>query len=671
MSLTYGCQQLVQRALSFESHGQSTLTERFQYSGSERLPKSRQKVAAVLPARKKRAKTTGISPAKRQRNEPPVLSGSIRPRAGAPPFARQSEVDSASSLKPTLEQPAHEADLAPNTDGTMEVEVVTEALASPVEVPADGSSTKISPVSARARFSAQPASPSVPNPFVVTPITSQESGLTATGDSDTQPLSTTIDMTPKSMPSCMPDTFSGNSDSDSEGENYEAARLRNIEANNRMLAELGLLGGGLSVSLAKPKPTAKPRQARKKQAPKPPVDSLPRRRSTRLVGQSSTAATPIYTEPESTEEWSAPVVPAIGEAFVTVAASAKAAATAYASNDHLLSSGKVTMLAGHKHDVYSIAECPLDLVVGAGKQGMVTFYPVEIGAAIAQHDEGRGSRALSPVLSVKVHSRWASEVQCLADSFNEEAQSFLLLTASDDRTLVASRFCLTSSMLESPAATLCPESRLDTIHSGGIFSMHERFGRVATCSKDGTMCLSTVTSAALRHDRTYDDFASGVLKCVRWQPTSVCKVLATAGNDGNITLFDCRSPAATGQVEGAHDGCANSVVFHPTDEHEFMSSGFDSVIRVWDLRNLKEPLSILHGHHKKGKSLNHPCYLRGQPLTIGNGTPYLYLYDAATSAVDRQSYVGFTPSSLHIHTSGRLVASSGKTALWVFDAGFI
>ena len=72
--------------------------------------------------------------------------------------------------------------------------------------------------------------------------------------------------------------------------------------------------------------------------------------------------------------------PPIGEALPEVtsstASSSRAVEVAFASNEHLLASGMVTMLCGHKHNVYSITACPsFDVVAGGGKSGFVTFYP--------------------------------------------------------------------------------------------------------------------------------------------------------------------------------------------------------------------------------------------------------------------------------------------------------
>ena len=51
-----------------------------------------------------------------------------------------------------------------------------------------------------------------------------------------------------------------------------------------------------------------------------------------------------------------------------------------------------------------------------------------------------------------------------------------------------------------------------------------------SCSKDSTVSLSSVGDGRLKVVRTYDEFANGVLKCVRWQTTAtVNKMFAACG----------------------------------------------------------------------------------------------------------------------------------------------
>ena len=79
-------------------------------------------------------------------------------------------------------------------------------------------------------------------------------------------------------------------------------------------------------------------------------------------------------------------------------------------------------------------------------------------------------------------------------------------------------------------ADLGLQARLDDAHTGGIFSLDEQHGQVVSCSKDSTVSLSSVGDGRLKVVRTYDEFANGVLKCVRWQTTAaVNKMFAACG----------------------------------------------------------------------------------------------------------------------------------------------
>ena len=104
--------------------------------------------------------------------------------------------------------------------------------------------------------------------------------------------------------------------------------------------------------------------------------------------------------------------------------------------------------------------------------------------------------------------------------------------------------------------------------------------------------------------------------------------------------------------------------------NELMSSGFDGTIRLWDLRNTKQPTHILEGHHKKGKSLTDPIYHNGMVLTIGNGSPYLSAYNPSTGEVLKETYIGFTPSNILSYANGtKIAASEGTSAIWAFQNG--
>ena len=65
--------------------------------------------------------------------------------------------------------------------------------------------------------------------------------------------------------------------------------------------------------------------------------------------------------------------------------------------------------------------------------------------------------------------------------------------------------------------------------AGGIFSMHEVGGLIATGSKDGTICLTHLgPDAGFLETGRLEDTHTGVVKCVRWRDATH---LASCGND--------------------------------------------------------------------------------------------------------------------------------------------
>lgn len=69
-------------------------------------------------------------------------------------------------------------------------------------------------------------------------------------------------------------------------------------------------------------------------------------------------------------------------------------------------------------------------------------------------------------------------------------------------------------------------------------------------------------------------------------------------------------------------------------------------------------------------SLTPPIYYKDKVMTIGDNSPYLYLYDSSTGKLDRQAYVGFTAGALFSPDgAGPLFAASGTNMVWAFPGG--
>lgn len=96
--------------------------------------------------------------------------------------------------------------------------------------------------------------------------------------------------------------------------------------------------------------------------------------------------------------------------------------------------------------------------------------------------------------------------------------------------------------------------------AGGIFSLHERGGRILTTSKDGTVTISALSdaggsaasgAASIATVQHYDELHEGqVVKCARWREAGGGEpsVFASCGNDRQLCVVDARqSPSAGAQ----------------------------------------------------------------------------------------------------------------------------
>lgn len=114
------------------------------------------------------------------------------------------------------------------------------------------------------------------------------------------------------------------------------------------------------------------------------------------------------------------------------------------------------------------------------------------------------------------------------------------------------------------------QARLDTIHSGGIFAMHEQNNEIVCCSKDGTVSLTALGEGKLSPVTTYDGISSSVLKSVRWQNNRLTTngLFGCTGNDGTVVVLDRRLGKEVATID-AHEKVSNSVAWSPTNMNEY------------------------------------------------------------------------------------------------------
>ena len=147
------------------------------------------------------------------------------------------------------------------------------------------------------------------------------------------------------------------------------------------------------------------------------------------------------------------------------------------------------------------------LLAAAGAEGLVSLFALpavdaipRIAAAAADAEPTTGT----PLATVPIHCRWIADVQWVSTAND------LLLSAADDGLLQLSRVVTDGAAPQVvPLARLGPE-----LHRGGIYSMEEVDGAIATSSKDDAVGVSTLHPAGgLAVTRVYRDIGA-----VRFDP---------------------------------------------------------------------------------------------------------------------------------------------------------
>ena len=450
---------------------------------------------------------------------------------------------------------------------------------------------------------------------------------------------------------------------------YELLRLRNIERNNRRLAELGLAGGWSS---AMPSNSNEQRQKAKKKSrkkvkgdtTKTRTPAMPTRRSTRArrtvfeaaaegegtFGASNLLAdnnVPKYQEMTEIEE-----EPPVEEVFTVspmleyamnaddAANTGASAAPEEWSTDAQPSDiqclepvGKRLAPPNGLGAIYSLQFYPREWcpeqrsehqswIVGAGKAGIISLWNCHwssgSSASTVEEDD-----MIDPVLSWKAHSgRWVADVRFLPSTSGSEggitkSPPSRLLSAANDGSVCLWDLSTVSSLNGSPKL-LCRTGK--ELHRSGIFAMDVDIGQkqtyVATGSKDKTVAVTTLDAIA-RGSGVVEPFWVSDYHTAKVGAVAFCgkgtSLLASASDDGTIAVHDFRSDGkkqVVAELVDAHYR-PHSVSWDPLSANHLMTAGLDDQVKVFDIRSLDMPLYTYQGHVptlSKYKRIHHPVF---------------------------------------------------------------
>lgn len=187
--------------------------------------------------------------------------------------------------------------------------------------------------------------------------------------------------------------------------------------------------------------------------------------------------------------------------------------------------------------------------------------------------------------------------------------SFMIATKSPNPTVLVFDYSKHDSI---PTDNICrPQYRCHghTEDGYGISWNPHTKGQLLSASSDGSICIWDIKEActdvnALHTFRGHGD--KGV-EDVDWSKHH-STVFASVGDDSGLCFWDLRDIAAGSDssaatlapsrvVSKAHDGDVNCVSFSPFDEYLVATGGSDSLVKLWDMRNLSHSLHDLSGHN--------------------------------------------------------------------------
>ena len=413
---------------------------------------------------------------------------------------------------------------------------------------------------------------------------------------------------------------------------YEKLRLRNIERNNARLAALGLL----TIATARSQRNRPPRKRPKIHARK--TSQQPLRRSSRnrnpksettIVDESKfTTETIQEVEEEVVEEEEYIVSPLLEYEMSQTDKKENIDSTCVvdSSNNDVegeLPSSLCLSVTGPRfippkglNAIYSLEFWRNEKLtkshwmVGAGKAGMIALWDTK------KIDES----FCDPVLSWKAHSgRWIADAKFLPTPRTKTPSR--LLTAGNDGTVCLWDLSTVSSATGAPKLL----HRTDkSYHSSGIFCMGVSNANICTGSKDKSIAVSSLGSLQPFWKSHFHTSKVGDVSFKGEDST----LLASASDDGLVGIHDTRAPEIVTHVN-AHDR-PHSVTWR-TDS-QFVTAGLDPIVKVWDQRNLSEPISMLQGHvptsTSKCKRIHRPVFYDNEfLLTGGQGSSSVSVYN--------------------------------------------
>ena len=313
------------------------------------------------------------------------------------------------------------------------------------------------------------------------------------------------------------------------------------------------------------------------------------------------------------------------------------------------------------------------ILVAGGKDGYVAAW----GRGTASEDNNNnndddatdadGNTLCHPLMTYKLHKGWISDVQLYPDSTTGNSNK--LFTAGNDGVVCLWDLHKTATSTAQPQCLL----RNDTLHAGGIFSLHANVNdRVVTGSKDWSVVVSCVPpngGGGFIVERRYEDLHQGVVKCVRWRDTNI---FASCGNDRTVKIVDIRvhGDGCDLALAEQHTSTINCVRWSPRDEHLIVSASNDAYMVLHDVR--KPDMAVyrfaIGAGGKRVKGIYQPCFVGGGRGVVAAGEPQdvLSLFSVADGRTVSRGEVEIAVGATFSDASGSELFCSGNRCVGVY-----
>lgn len=126
------------------------------------------------------------------------------------------------------------------------------------------------------------------------------------------------------------------------------------------------------------------------------------------------------------------------------------------------------------------------------------------------------------------------------------------------------------------------------------------YNSVATCSMDRMICIWDIEVGECKRKVLSAKPLLGLDYC------GEKNIIISANCDRHIRYWDARAPdnATASSVYTSHSAWVSSVAFGHHSTNNFISGGYDNLVKLWDLRSPKACLYDLIGHHDKVLDVN-------------------------------------------------------------------